>query len=99
MADKMKLTGIGLTTPDGDPVKLTVTQARDLYTQLHELFGRDETRQIIIERDRWPIPWRPYRPFWVAAPGEGETRLPRGEPRIMCKAASGLAVSYLGKES
>ena len=94
MSDKMKLTGIELTTPDGGAVKLTVAQARDLYAQLHELFGRDEPRQIIIERDVWPAPWRRYRPIWQDGPSLKPG--PPREPRIMCRAASGLNVGYLG---
>lgn len=97
MADKLKLTTIGLTTKDGKRIELDVAEARDLYNQLHELFGRPSyipTWPIIIERDRYP--WAPpYRPWWqdqtTSAPGG-----PIHRPTITCQSGNGLIVEYAG---
>lgn len=93
--NRIKVTTIEITGAGEEPIRLTMEEARDLYAQLKGLFGDDSRREIIIERDRWPVPWSPYRPIWSEA-----KMLPSHEPRIMCKAsASGLAVSYLGEKA
>lgn len=55
---------------DGQTVQLTLDEARDLHAQLAELFvSKVTTVPIVIERDRYPGPWTPYRPYWVTETG------------------------------
>lgn len=92
---KIRITTIEISAAGEEPIRLSLDEARDLYAQLRELFGENKPREIIIERDRYPAPWRPYRPYWLDAPPE----LPRREPRILCRStATGLAVAYLGED-
>ena len=39
MSKKLKLTKIELETKDGKKVQLSLTEAKELHNQLHELFG------------------------------------------------------------
>ena len=95
MSDKMKLTGIELTTKDGKKIGLTIEEAKDLKEQLNGLFGKTETvfvpsAPIIIERDRYPWPYYPAypTPIWTNPYPTYTT--------VTCKAESGLQVSYCG---
>ena len=66
--DKLQVTKIGFERRDGKKVELTIKEAKELYEQLHELFG-DKTviiqndRPIIIYKERAPD-WRPWCPTW-----------------------------------
>lgn len=57
---KMTVTKIMLETKDGQAVHLTLAEAKDLYQQLHELFGEKPimwlSYPIVIERERLPWP-------------------------------------------
>lgn len=57
-------------TKDGQNVRLTLDEARDLHAQLAELFAPRnapaQPRTIIFERDRWPAQRQPYTPMEVS---------------------------------
>lgn len=93
MSQKLKLTGLELTTKDGKAVALTLDEARDLHAQLAELFGPKinigPQAPIIIERER--LPWLPYRPYWVA---DDTGAAPKWE--VTCRADSGLSTKAVG---
>lgn len=105
--DRITLSSIVLTTAEGQEVKLSVAEARALHAQLEELFGEKvrymPSQPIIIGRDRWPAPWRPYRPFWW---GDDQPRCignditPRTSWGVTTQdSASGLRVRYEGARS
>ena len=56
---KVKIAKIILETKDGK-VELSMDEAKDLYDQLHTLFGSKTTyfpsNPVVIDRDRWPYP-------------------------------------------
>src|ERR1035437_9602606 len=59
MRDKVELTGLKIKTKDG-VFELSIEEAKQLYLQLHELFGEKvihmPSAPIIIERfPQWPI--------------------------------------------
>ena len=82
---KIKLIEITLLTKEGQNVRLTLDEARDLHAQLAELFAqrnvpaqpepiiieRIGSEPIIIERDHWPAPCPPYTQRWVS-PSSGD---------------------------
>ena len=98
MTKKLKLTKIVLETSDGKRVELSIDEAKGLHDQLHELFGDKyiPAAPIIIERDRWPGPWRPYRPMWVSDSTAPER--PHG-PWFSCthRMDSGLSMTVHGQ--
>jgi len=70
---KIKLEKIGLATADGQEVSLTIKEAKELYEQLHELFGSKTTyvpyNPVYIERYRDPWITRPYYTYdWTYRP-------------------------------
>ena len=87
MSNKLKLTKLTLETKDGKPVELSIEEARELYSQLDELFGTKTiyapSLPVYIERHTWPQ----YQPFWHSTSGA-----------INCsvEGSSGLKVSYSG---
>lgn len=97
---KLRLTEITMTTKDGQFVRLTLDEARDLHAQLAELFAPKaapvQPWPILIERDRWPAPWRPYAPMWVS-PSTGDPLPPL--PYVTCSAPSGLRTHFVGYET
>ena len=64
MSTKLKLTNLELETNDGTKVKLSLDEARELYEQLHELFGNKTVylpgAPVIIDRWRTPYWTSPY---------------------------------------
>ena len=95
MSQKLKVTSIALTTADGKRVELTISEARDLHDQLAEMFGpKIVNTPIVIERDRWPTPWRPYSPMWVSDRKGDAVPNPY---RIECSAPSGLRTEFRGE--
>jgi len=58
---KVELTNIGIATKQGK-FELTIDEAKELYNQLHELFGKKPPSKIIIEKDTWPWWITPYSP-------------------------------------
>lgn len=57
MGKKVKVSAIQIQYPDGDVKQLTVEDARELYKQLDDLFGKvyvQPQQPIIIERREWP---------------------------------------------
>ena len=73
MGDKLKITGMEIKTSEGEVHNLTMKEAKELYTQLHKLFGEkdpqtiiiEKSSPIIIERDRWPWGWPYGTPMWT----------------------------------
>ena len=53
---KMKITGLELCTKDGVTVPLTLAEAKELYEQLDDLFGKT------VE---YRYPWLSPRPYWT----------------------------------
>ncbi len=98
---KLKLTKIAIETKDGKQVELTLEEAKELHDQLHTLFGKKATyipsTPIVIERDRWHPP---YRPFWydVTCDSTDASKPPRAsfDTQCMIQSDSGLSVSYCG---
>lgn len=95
---KLKLTKIALETKDGKQVELTIEEAKELHDQLHTLFGEKTTfipsTPIVIERDRWNPP---YRPYWYDVTCTADA--PKlGGLDVQCSISgnSGLSVSYCG---
>lgn len=89
---KLKLTKIEMTTKDGKTVELTLDEARDLHSQLEELFGEKvkyvPSTPIIIDRYRYPRPYRYWgEPMWS---NEGT------KVWMSAKSDSGLALTYRG---
>lgn len=95
--NKLRLTELTLTTKDGQYVRLTLDEARDLHAQLAELFApKAAPWPVVIERERWPATWMPYSPTWVS-PSSGDPLPPL--PRITCSAPSGLRTHFFGDET
>jgi len=67
MSNKLKLTKLEIKTKDGKRVSLTMEEAKELYDQLHELYGErivvQPYQSIVIERDRYPWTY-PGNPIW-----------------------------------
>lgn len=81
MGDTIKITKIEVTNKEGKGTELTLDEARDLYHQLHELFGKTNVTFVVN-------PLYPYRhPYWHTWNGNG----------ITYTANSGLSVTYQGK--
>ncbi len=61
----MNLTKIELKTKDGKKIKLTADEARELYNQLHELFGAKyiPIAPIVIAKPYVPSPL----PYWLGS--------------------------------
>ena len=63
MSKKVKVAAIQIQYPDGEVKQVSVDDAKELYRQLHDLFGEKVVYQpsvpVIIERERWPR-WTPY---------------------------------------
>ena len=104
MSSKLQLTKIALETKDGKKVELTIDEAKELHEQLHSLFGEKiqyvPSAPLIIERDRWQQPYRPYYWYDQVTCGSSSTK---GNPdwcgnEILCSTSgdSGLSVSYCG---
>ena len=92
---KLKLTKICLETKNGENIDLGLDEAKDLYDQLHSLFGETKvyipSAPVVIDRD-W---WNPsYRQFW----SDTTANNPSHPIDVQCsvKADSGLSVSYCG---
>ena len=88
MGEKVRVASIAIQYPDGERKELTVDDAKELYSQLCELFGENHwvpNIPLVIERGRWPR-WEPVmlHPPSTAAP------VPElHKPQIWCSAASG----------
>ncbi|HRV18809.1 MAG TPA: hypothetical protein P5317_12465 [Myxococcota bacterium] len=94
MDQKLRVTSIVLTTANGMRVELTIPEARELYDQLTEMFGKTPVNTpVIIDRHHWPMPWRPYQPMWVSDQTGDATPNPC---RIVCSAPSGLHTEFHG---
>lgn len=98
MSDRIRITKIELTTRAGKTVPLSLDEARDLHTQLTELFGPKHltTVPVIIERDAWFSPRRTWRPWWydITYSDSTEYQIPR--LTTVCD-SSGLTMSYSGE--
>ncbi len=67
MNQKLSVISITLTTASGKRVELTLSEARELHDHLAEMFCQKIVNTpIVIERDRWPVPWQPYTPIWTS---------------------------------
>lgn len=82
----VKIAGIEIKMPDGTIVKLTVEEARELHTQLDDLFKGVDPVYVPVphtypKRDYWPMPL-PDKPIWDNPITTG-TPVPRS-PTIMC---------------
>ena len=103
MSKKLKLTKIELETKDGKKVELSLTEAKELHDQLHDLFGEKyvPSTPIVIERDRyWPNPYRPYWYYHVTSDAVSSAGAPKhGGLGVQCKLEgnSGLNVTYSGR--
>lgn len=90
MSDKIKISKIEVSTKDGKKVELSLEEAKDLHSQLDELFGQKTApyipySPIIIERHVRPY-WQQYNPVWR-------------DNTIYCSSNSGLSVGYSGQEA
>jgi len=62
---KIKLTKITIETKSKDTIDLSIKEAKELYDQLHELFGSKTVYipkipdSIFIERNKWAKPYKP----------------------------------------
>lgn len=66
---KIKVTKLEITTKGGETIALTMEEAKDLYTDLHDLFGKASVGlgyPIIIDRTYYP-PF-PYI-YWYSSAG------------------------------
>lgn len=94
MSDRIELSKLVMTTKDGVAIDLTITEAKDLYEQLRQLFERKTVflpgTPIVVERRHWPY-WEPYGPTWTSGS--------QGAGKVTCRASSGLSVSYCGTEA
>ena len=93
---KLRVNALTITTQNGKEINLSLEDAKELYAQLHELFGAAPsiTAPIFIPYER--LPWqRPYTPMWhtmVVPPEVTTTNIISCE--VPCK--GGLSVMYKG---
>lgn len=82
MKTKLKITEITIRTAGEVPINLTMEEAKDLYTQLHELFGEKyiSSAPVIINPYQWPYPI-----YWI------------GDNTVTYESNSTLEVSYSGE--
>ena len=66
MDKKTKLIKIILETKEGSQVELTIDEAKELHEQLNAIFSQTvkyiPSAPIIINKEVWP---QPYRPYWA----------------------------------
>lgn len=87
MGKKVKVASIEIRYPDGSAKQVSIEDARELYTQLKELFGEKVVNvpatPVIIERERWPR--------WTPDVRDNTTMVPEPmpkRPQIWCSAAN-----------
>jgi hypothetical protein len=85
MSEKVRLTGLGIEVKSGK-LDLTIDEARELYQQLHKLFG--ERSEKIIYVDRWHYN---YPPYWTQTLPDYR---PVAYPLITCQTISGPEGTY-----
>ena len=83
---KVELTGLEIKTKDGTS-RLTIDEAKELYRQLHELFGEKvihvPSAPIVIDRfPTWPV--YPPSPIYTREPYIGDPPFPQW-PTITCQ--------------
>jgi hypothetical protein len=71
MSNKIQLTGMEITTKTGEKIVVSVEEAKELYDQLHKLFGEKPvvSYPIYIEPYRWKYPNFPPTPMWTSDSG------------------------------
>lgn len=64
--EAIKLSKLVVTPVRGGDITLTITEARELYEHLHELFGKKDDIQdpAIVELARWVTRWQKWDPIW-----------------------------------
>ena len=90
MSKKLKLTKMILETKEGQKVEISLDEAKDIYEQLHQLFG-EKTRYLPSPSITpiWTWPYRPYQPYFTTS----------GGTTITSTGKSGTSVTYCGAES
>lgn len=94
---KLRVNALTITTQDGKEINLSLEDAKELYAQLHELFGKPTehpTTPIYIPYKKPPFE-PPYTPMWhttVVPPEVTTTSIVSCE--VPCK--GGLSVMYRG---
>jgi hypothetical protein len=84
MSEKVKVNGITVAFPDGSTKELSIEHAKELYSQLNELFGSKvvlPSYPVVIEREVWP---RWGQPMWVSEPSRTV------EPPVWCSSSSSM---------
>jgi len=88
MAQKEIVNAIVLQYPDGDTKELSIDDAKALYRQLDELFGKSveyvPTQPLVIEREQWPH-WMPL--IWCKDEGQFTPSSPPQQPQVWCTAS------------
>tara|TARA_Y100000310_G_C20493918_1_gene720592 strand:- start:409 stop:717 length:309 start_codon:yes stop_codon:yes gene_type:complete len=83
-------------------ISLTIKEAKELYDQFEELFGKDyiPSTPIIIERDNYPWrhPWI-YPPIisWSTKTIQGTIDKPESKDFCTITCQSGLSINYLSE--
>ena len=79
MSKKLKLTKLEFESESGQKIALSLAEARELYAQLHEIFGEKPEYLPLRPAPSAPLsPWRIPHPQWPA-------------PVITCGASSSAA--------
>jgi hypothetical protein len=70
MKERVQITKIEITTKDGVKIPLSIAEAKDLHSQLDELFGVKEIKYypyapIILDRTIKPY-WSEFNPVWTS---------------------------------
>lgn len=68
---KIRITNLELTTSSGQIIGLSIEESKELYQQLHELFGSKEAPKEILKPypvyvDRYNPYWQSVRPNWYS---------------------------------
>lgn len=66
MSKKQKIVSIEVELKDYEPIRFTMDEAKELYEQLHSLFG-DKTVRHVHHYDNW---WRQPYYTWYSQSGE-----------------------------
>lgn len=63
---KIKITNLELVTANGQPILISIEEAKDLYTQLHALFGEKEVVK------NYPVYVERPSPYWKGYPHQAQ---------------------------
>jgi hypothetical protein len=85
MAKQIKVSKLTLTTTDGKTIELAMDEAKELHSQLEQLFG-EKVRYVPSQPVVIPWEYRPWQPYW-RSPIYGDTT-------ITMNTSSGMSCSY-----